>query len=521
MPSAGAPRDWAGLVMACIILLTGAWIGPVERTQEARVLVTAREMLIGGGERWLLPRMNDQLRLQKPPMAYWLSAAGFATLGVNELGGRLASVFAGLGLVVCVRRFGGLMFGRRAGWLSAATLMSCQLFLRHASTAETDIFAALFGTLAAVCVWRALDSPVRDLRWHATSGAMIGLCALAKGPQAATVLLLLVGVCVWKRSARPARRWVLSGAPVLALLIALPWYAYAIHAVGWDTFRAELSTAVRGGGHRGTVFNYVPDLLRATVPAVGLILLALIATFARLRGNPHLQYCLIWIASVTAPLLLIGQKQMHYLLPALPPLALFTGWWLDRCLGDGPGPREFLRRLSLAHALAAALAAGAVVVVALRHRGVLSTPDVTLLSLLLLLAGVVASLAVRRRVERTIVALLVGAPLLLTVVQNLWSDSLVSGSLKPVAERLRYAGTGPCYAYGDEQSIVLAWEMRAIIPSLPTPQALASAIANDPGILVVEKLNERDPTIPPAGLEPVGESVRVDEHRFVIYRVRK
>jgi len=60
----------AGLVVLC----AGLGVAPVSRTQEARVLETAREMLGSDFHNWMVPRVNGHIRLQKPPIAYWLTA---------------------------------------------------------------------------------------------------------------------------------------------------------------------------------------------------------------------------------------------------------------------------------------------------------------------------------------------------------------------------------------------------------------------------------------------------------------
>src|SRR5678815_1710535 len=59
--------------------------GPIERAQEARVLETAREMVGAGWKNWLVPHRNGQVRLRKPPLAYWAAAASFQIFGVHDL----------------------------------------------------------------------------------------------------------------------------------------------------------------------------------------------------------------------------------------------------------------------------------------------------------------------------------------------------------------------------------------------------------------------------------------------------
>src|SRR5689334_19732982 len=78
---------WLGVLILMLTMLGGP---PVQRTQEARVLETAREMLAGEGLRdWLIPHLNGQIRLEKPPLAYWLAAVAFKIGGISESVGRM------------------------------------------------------------------------------------------------------------------------------------------------------------------------------------------------------------------------------------------------------------------------------------------------------------------------------------------------------------------------------------------------------------------------------------------------
>ena len=81
--------------------MLGAFLGhvPVTRSQEARVLETAREMLDAPRHGWVVPQLNGRPRMQKPPLAYWLTALSFKALGVGEAAGRLPAALALLSLI--------------------------------------------------------------------------------------------------------------------------------------------------------------------------------------------------------------------------------------------------------------------------------------------------------------------------------------------------------------------------------------------------------------------------------------
>src|SRR5688500_14894710 len=83
---------WALAGVALMLFLNRA---PVQRTQEARVMETAREMLGRPARDWLIPKLNGEVRLRKPPLAYWVSAAGFEAFDVKPWAARLPMALAG------------------------------------------------------------------------------------------------------------------------------------------------------------------------------------------------------------------------------------------------------------------------------------------------------------------------------------------------------------------------------------------------------------------------------------------
>src|SRR4051794_9902310 len=77
------------LIASFVLLVSTIGLNPVNRTQEARVLETAREMLGSGWHGWIVPHVNGIVRIQKPPLTYWLAAGSFKIFGVSTWAGRL------------------------------------------------------------------------------------------------------------------------------------------------------------------------------------------------------------------------------------------------------------------------------------------------------------------------------------------------------------------------------------------------------------------------------------------------
>lgn len=336
-----------GLVCA-FLLLPGLGEPPVQRQQELRVLLGARDMAEGGS--WLIPHFMGEERLRKPPLMYWLVATAFKLAGTTEsaAAGRLASAVAGTALVLATFLCGRRLVGRRAAFLGGLVLLTSIGFMYHARLAETDIAQALFCSLALFALHAALTARGgRAGTAAAVPWLLAGVCAgigfMVKGPAslvmpvAAAVTFLLAtraGRDHGRRSGPPGD--IVRGALLALLLFAVlasPWYiaVYLQSASNTDAQAGnEIARLLSESSHRGSVFYYV-----YTLPArLGVWALAwpvaVAAAWLRLRHHAGPRFVLCWLASSFAILSALSSKQSHYALLLFVPSALLVGWLLDR-----------------------------------------------------------------------------------------------------------------------------------------------------------------------------------------------
>ena len=102
-------------------------------THEVFVARSAEEMLARGS--FLVPYLNDQPRLKKPPLSYWL-VMGIDRLNggdgvVTELEARLPSIIAGILLVALTCTLGATFFGQAPGILAGLLLAVKLLPMRN------------------------------------------------------------------------------------------------------------------------------------------------------------------------------------------------------------------------------------------------------------------------------------------------------------------------------------------------------------------------------------------------------
>jgi 4-amino-4-deoxy-L-arabinose transferase-like glycosyltransferase len=517
----------ASWVASLLILLAGIGLPPVQRTQEARVLVTAREMFDSGGDRWLIPRMNGELRLEKPPLAYWLSAVSFASAGgVSEAAGRVPFALCGWLTIGLTYAFASHAFAsRRAGWFAAASLLGGMFFYRHARLAETDILATFFVTAAVYSIWRGAGA-YSWRRWFLASGVATGLAVLAKGPPAGFALVFLVAIAAERRDWSILWRWARSGAPIVALLIGAPWYAYVAAQVGVERFAHELK-ALAGEEHTGSPFNYLPQLLRATPPWTGFAIAAIVAACTQFRAEPQVRPILLWAASVFVPLLVIGQRQFHYLLPMMPALAVLNGWLLLRATRPEDDARtvRWVRAILLLTIACCAIGALFLPSLARRNRGETTGGDL-LVAAALLAGALLAWRIVRSRgLLRGLAAFALIITVAMPVLQGAWFPTLSPNDTRVLGRAVRAAAREPggyCF-YGSDWSMPLAFELRTIVPLYTTEPELAAAVKRDRGLVVIVERKRGAPaaTTMPSFLEPVERFVMSYKGQvFEIYRAQ-
>jgi 4-amino-4-deoxy-L-arabinose transferase-like glycosyltransferase len=502
---------WA---VAGVLLVLPAGVPPVDRTQEARVLETAREMLGAGVGGWMSPHLNGALRLQKPPLAYWMAAVSYKLFGVSEWAGRapFASVgWLSLGLTYVFARD---LFGRRAALLSAAAMLGSMLFARHASLAETDILVLAFVQAAAYAFWRAWALPrgedARHARvlWLHAGFLSIGLTAIAKGMPFAFPLLLFVVLVVFGRRWDLLRSAVLTGAPLAAIGVAAPWYAYMLHLHGADKFLFEMRAAAAGAGHRSSFLTYIPDLAVALAPWTVLTVTAVATAFRRrFRRDRRVLLLLLWAGAVLVPLCVVGQKQKHYLMPAIPPLMILTGWFVDRLIrlagtrgDDGARPARVLLPVTAALCVAGA---AAVPVAARVIRGNIAWYDVAAATAIAGCAGAAAWVALRRRVEHAAVVLACCAAVAVPLVMTLWEASLSPIKPPDIARAARATfGGNRSYCFYRGPALGIGFALREVVPVTRSADELAPLIARDRRlVLITRQPSDAPPVEPPAGFE--------------------
>jgi 4-amino-4-deoxy-L-arabinose transferase-like glycosyltransferase len=509
-----------------LVLVAGLGVAPVSRTQEARVLETAREMLGSDTHNWLVPRVNGHIRLQKPPLAYWLTAYSYKLLQVGEGVGRIPAAVAAWLTVGVTGLIAAWLFGRRAGLFAGAALLGSYLFYRYGRLAETDVLATLFVTAGVYAMWRAYDlvsrettvatdsgqaraawdarrplpyanaqirraAPVRSALWFHAAGAAVGLAVMSKGPPAAYPVLFLVVLCCVERRWKPLARFLLSGAPLTAAVIALPWFLYVRHDPMYSQLVGDLKNSAGGGrGHSAWFFTYIPPLFVGTAPWSVLWLLALIAGIRQWRLDGRLRGMVVWVGCILVPLSLWGNKQFHYLMPVMPPLMILVGWLIDESLkADSPlgGKWAGMARGALAlTAIVFAAASPGLVLAGHFDRGHILPLDYAAAALVVVGVAAAGLVYRARGAAAGATAFALANVVILAGVVGLWAPTLNQPNIRaiPPALAAKY-GDGP-FAFIGKEDLPMVFHMRRIVPVARSDQEIANLAARQPDVVAIE-----------------------------------
>jgi 4-amino-4-deoxy-L-arabinose transferase-like glycosyltransferase len=355
-------------------LLAGLEAAPVADWMETVALGSSREMWLAGRagqpDAWLVPTWNGELRFHKPPLLLWLHLAAWAGLDpevdpVDRLVGRARLLAAGFGLVTlaAVAWLGTTLGGFRLGLSAMLIAASMPLFQRQFRLASYDShLTAWVGLAVAAAAWAIAPlAPApragRRVVGFGVAGVALGLAGLTKGPVAVLfVLPPLAAVIALADERRRAHLLGTAAAFVAAAAVAAPWYAYALDRyLTAGTLRDEYLAPLGQGA--SYPHYYLDWLSKLSAPwtiwlALGLVL-PLLPGFAAGRRRRLLPW--LWAVAVVGGASLVPPKQLRYVMPALPAIALVAahGW----AAGAGGARPALGRWLSRAHWAALALVA--------------------------------------------------------------------------------------------------------------------------------------------------------------------
>jgi 4-amino-4-deoxy-L-arabinose transferase-like glycosyltransferase len=305
---------------------------------EGRYAEIPREMLARG--EWIVPYLQGDPYLDKPPLLYWLVMLCYSVFGVHDWSARIVPALAVHGTILTTYLFGRNRFGERPAFRGALLLSLAPGLMGMGRLLILDGLLTFWVTLGLFAGWSFFGAR------SASKGAVgawvdcalaCGFGVLTKGPVA--ILLVVPPLLLFRwlnreptNASGQSPRWLLFAAIVLA--INLPWYiAIWIRRPEFGPHffvQHNLQRFLAPFDHLEPIWYYAPILLGGLMPGT-----LLLWAFARDlisgdpavsdRRTPELGFALLAGGWCVLFFSLSGSKLPTYIMPAFPMLCLALG----------------------------------------------------------------------------------------------------------------------------------------------------------------------------------------------------
>ncbi|MBI4588459.1 MAG: glycosyltransferase family 39 protein [Candidatus Rokubacteria bacterium] len=345
---------WGVSLVAAALFFVGLGQAPFVDPSEGMHAEIAREM--GRLGDWITPHFNGVRYFDKPPLLYWLMAAGFWLVGASEWAARFWSALAAFGTAVLTARLGTILGSARLGLIAGlvvAANLEFFLFGRYVKPDLLFVFLILLAFAGFILAYRGAGRAGLVLAY-----AGLGLAVLAKdilgavGPIVVIALFLLL-----TRERQVPAQWVPWIGVGLFLALALPWYlAVEVRNRGFLWYTVVDNHLLNFTRQRVFPDEDVPlaaaEFLGVT--AIGFFPWSLMVPWALWRAfkrpwetvEARIWLLLgLWSVAVLTFFTLSPFKLPHYALPAFPAMALLVAKLWDDVLErvpEAPSARALL-----------------------------------------------------------------------------------------------------------------------------------------------------------------------------------
>ncbi len=324
------------IMVASSTLLIHLGLPQVSELMEARNLQTAREIVRDGS--WLLPTMNGELRLAKPPLPTWLTGiaaiagGGFENLTVLRVPSAIAAMIMVLALYgVCVQLTQNKQWALFAGLILATSVQWIEIGRQN----FWDIYVHASMLSAIWCFLKAIKAQEKKYWWGFS--ITMGISLLCKGPVGFFSLMspFVVAWCITMGGVGQLKKYwkPIAAAFGLALLIGIAWpvvvYLTNLNA-GLHTLNREVSSWTDAHVYPWWFYSHFL-ILTGIWMTFGWSILNIPMIRRRLDGERKLgKFLLTWVGITFVLLSIMPHKQMRYLLPIWVPVdMIIAGIWVS------------------------------------------------------------------------------------------------------------------------------------------------------------------------------------------------
>lgn len=324
-------------VLAYLIPLNGRLLWQPDETRYAEI---SREMLAKGD--WVVPNLLGLRYFEKPVAGYWFNNVSQWLFGDNNFAVRFASVFSTGLAALLVFALAWLMWkNAHRAYLAVLIFLSMFLVFSVGTYSVLDPMISLWLTAAMVSYYLTLKAT--SVRGKLTGYVLLGLACgmgfMTKGFLALAVPVIAVIPIVIQQ--RKIKELLIYGpvAVVVAVLLSLPW-ALAVaqrEPDYWNYFfwvEHIQRFAEENAQHKAPIWYYLPILIAAVFPWLGLLPGSLLKGWRERAQRPELFFLLSWVLMPLIFFSLAKGKLATYILPCMAPLALLMAAYAEDCVAQ-------------------------------------------------------------------------------------------------------------------------------------------------------------------------------------------
>jgi 4-amino-4-deoxy-L-arabinose transferase-like glycosyltransferase len=508
-----------GLLISVLLFITALLYGRLVTVNimEARNFITAREMVREGN--WLLPTLNGEPRIAKPPLPSWVTAlfmlqAGTdADLMVNRIPSGISALLMAFFACMLVKSITG---DEEITLLFLLVLATSFMFMLSARKNAWDIYSISFMTGAVWALAEVFNRSRGRVLFLALAAFFMTCAFYSKGPVPFWVMLvpfLTAYAIVFGTQALRTNKWGMLWAFLCCIVLSAAWPLYVYLNLP-HTAAAVASGESQGWFTRHTqpVWYYLLHLQDIVGIWIFYLIYGLVAPFIKKDWAPREKFFVVWFILTLVAISIFPEKKARYLLPAVVPGAMISAVAVRRlCENPGVAGKIVNGAFCLTTVLVFLVAAGGLVYFS---RGGINLPLLAGIPLLLLACGLLAGAYVKKQFRRIPFIAVSGLCLCLVFLPPAVSVQFGHDQTDP----FMHLRDDPAYKAADFYSLgrippEVIWASGRIIRPLgdQSPQSLMEK--GKPFILLSEGAMDE----PPARFHLL-ETAQTDKRTFYIYR---
>ncbi|MBY0228538.1 MAG: glycosyltransferase family 39 protein [Gemmataceae bacterium] len=337
---------WRDAALLVLLVVAAHWLRAGElpvRGEEGLRAQIGLEMARSGD--WVVPRVQGEPFLSRPPLHNWLIAASCAAFGGPSAWAiRFPSLLAALLTVLLVHGYARTFLPRLGAFAAGAACATfAEMFTTYAQAETEAVFILLVA--ASLLVWHhGFTRGWPDLLLWPTAYALIALAMLAKGPQPPVYFagavggwLLLTGQ--WRKALTLGH---LAGIALCAALVAA-WWVPCVQRIGrdatWVVFAGDSQGRFRGWTLDAVLSHlavFPAETLACTLPWSPALLAFLLPSVRRaLPATGHSSFLALACGLAFLSIWIPPAGMTRYYAPLYPCLAVLIGAALAACAEQG------------------------------------------------------------------------------------------------------------------------------------------------------------------------------------------